>query len=197
MHVDGLELERGGRSVIAITSFPCGRRPAPWPRAGCETVVDIHFSRPSEPSRRTPVTPVAQYGWTPLIVRPLEIVARTSAPTRTRGRLPRPPTSETPARATAVSAVKMMAGLADGLASVTEAAVTRPPSAAHAAADHEAEHAVPVAVDAGPAHGLGAAADRHQPDAVPGPGQEDRADEEQHGDDPDRRGHARGSAGSP
>ncbi len=66
----------------------------------------------------------------PLIVRPLEIVARMSAPTSTRGSDPRPPASDTPARATAVSAVKMMPGLAAGLASVTNAVVTRPPSAA-------------------------------------------------------------------
>ena len=69
----------------------------------------------------------------PLMVRPLEMVARISAPTSTRGRLPRPPASETPASATAVSAVKMMPGLAAGLASVTTAAVTRPPSAAQIA----------------------------------------------------------------
>ena len=66
----------------------------------------------------------------PLMVRPLAIVARISAPTRTRGRLPRPPVSATPASATAVSALKMMPGLAAGLASVTSAVVTRPPSAA-------------------------------------------------------------------
>ena len=66
----------------------------------------------------------------PRMVRPLVIVARISAPTSTRGRLPRPPVRATPARATAVSALKMIAGLAAGLASVTTAVLTRPPSAA-------------------------------------------------------------------
>ena len=66
----------------------------------------------------------------PRMVRPLAMVARISAPTRTRGRLPRPPVRATPARATAVSAVKRIAGLAFGLASVTFAVFTRPPTAA-------------------------------------------------------------------
>ena len=117
----------------------------------------------------------------PRMVRPLAMVARISAPTSTRGRLPRPPVRATPASATAVSALKMIAGLAAGLASVTTAVVTRPPSAAQQAGDHEAEHLVAVAVDAGAAYRLGVAADRHQPDAVAGAGQEDRADDEHGG----------------
>ena len=61
--------------------------------------------------------------------------------------------------------------------------------------DHEAEHLVAVAVDAGAAYRLGVAADRHQPDPVPGAGQEDRADEEDRADDEDRGGDAREVAG--
>ena len=114
----------------------------------------------------------------PRMVRPLAMVARISAPTRTRGRLPRPPVRETPARATAVSAVKMIAGLAAGLASVTTAVDDQATERGAAAADDEAEHLVAVAVDAGPAYRLGVAADRHQPDAVARPGQEDGADHE-------------------
>ena len=76
----------------------------------------------------------------PRMVRPLAIVARISAPTRTRGRLPRPPVRATPASATAVSALKMIAGLAAGFASVTTAVVTRPPSGGEQPGDHEAEH---------------------------------------------------------
>jgi hypothetical protein len=51
-----------------------------------ETVVDTHFSRPSEASSSTPVTVVAQYGSMPLMVSPFEMVPRIRAPTRSRGR---------------------------------------------------------------------------------------------------------------
>ncbi len=131
----------------------------------------------------------------PRMVRPLAMVARISAPTRIRGRLPRPPVRATPASATAVRALKMIAGLADGFASVTTAVVTRPPSDGEQPGDHEAEHLVAVAVDAGAAYRLGVAADRHQPDPVPGAGQEDRADEEDRADDEHRGGDAREVAG--
>ena len=123
----------------------------------------------------------------PRMVRPLAMVARISAPTRTRGRLPRPPVSATPASATAVSAVKMMAGLAAGLASVTFGRVDQATDRGADPGDHEPEDLVAVAVDAGAADRLGVGADRHQPEAVAGPGQEDRADDEDDGDDEDRR----------
>ena len=105
------------------------------------------------------------------------MVARISAPTRTRGRLPRPPVRATPASATAVSALKMMAGLAVGVGLGDHGRGDQPAQRGADAGDDEAEHLVAVAVDAGAADRLGVPAHGHQPDAVPGAGQEDRADE--------------------
>src|SRR4029453_13953596 len=133
VHCDAGQLERRRRGVLGghgHTFRPCTDRFAVAIRR-FETLRWITRSRASEASSRIPVTTVAQYGWMPRMVSPLAMVARISAPTRTRGSEPRPPVRATPASATAVSALKMMPGLASGVASVVTAVVRSPPSAAH------------------------------------------------------------------
>ena len=57
---------------------------------------------------------VVQYGWMPRITSALLIVAMIRVPTSTRGKLPRPPVSGMPDRATAVSAANSRLTDADG-----------------------------------------------------------------------------------
>ena len=59
---------------------------------------------------------VVQYGWMPRMTSALLIVAMMSVPTSTLGKLPRPPVSGIPDRATAVNAANSRLTDADGVA---------------------------------------------------------------------------------
>ena len=74
----------------------------------------------------------------PLMVRPLEMVARISAPTRTRGRLPRPPASDDAGQRDRGERGEDDARARAGLASVTSAVVTSPAERGADRADDEA-----------------------------------------------------------